>query len=214
MQNLEQTARIEWVESTGFVPYEHAMEEMSFHVDAIQRGIQPERIWLLEHDHVFTKGTSGDDREALDIGDVPLITTHRGGRITYHGPGQRVGYLMLDLRTREKDVRLYVQTVEAWLIETLRHFSLDAFTRPDRIGLWVNTPNGGEAKIAAIGIRLQKWVSSHGFALNVHPDLQYFKRIVPCGLGDYGVTSLHNLGVAATLKDVDAVLQKTFLEFF
>lgn len=214
MQNLEQSSSLEWVKSAHLIPYESAMEEMALYVDAIQQNAVNERIWLLEHEHVFTKGTSGEDREALNVGDVPLMTTRRGGRITYHGPGQRVGYMMLDLRTREKDVRLYVQTVEAWLIETLRYFSLDAFTSPGRIGIWVRTQTGEEAKIASIGIRLQKWVSSHGFALNVNPDLTYFKRIIPCGIEQYGVTSLHHLGVKVPIKEVDDVLQKTFRTFF
>jgi len=214
MQNLEQSSSLEWVKSAHLIPYESAMEEMALYVDAIQQNAVNERIWLLEHEHVFTKGTSGEDHEALNVGDVPLMTTRRGGRITYHGPGQRVGYMMLDLRTREKDVRLYVQTVEAWLIETLRYFSLDAFTSPGRIGIWVRTQTGEEAKIASIGIRLQKWVSSHGFALNVNPDLTYFKRIIPCGIEQYGVTSLHHLGVRVSIKEVDDVLQKTFRVFF
>lgn len=203
-----------WHISPGLVPYEAALSQMADHVSAIQKATENERVWLLEHEPVFTKGTSGDEREALDIGDIPLITTTRGGRITYHGPGQRVGYVMLDLNQRTRDIRAYVATLEAWLIEVLRVFSIHAFTREGRIGLWVMHPRGEEAKIAAIGVRVQKWVTSHGFALNVSPDLTCFKRIIPCGIESYGVTSLHDLGVNVSLKELDDVLQKTFPQFF
>ncbi|MBX9696648.1 MAG: lipoyl(octanoyl) transferase LipB, partial [Alphaproteobacteria bacterium] len=158
----------EWSISPGLTPYESALSQMEKHVCSIQKADESERIWLLEHEPVFTKGTSGDEREALNIGDIPLITTTRGGRVTYHGPGQRVGYVMLDLNQRTRDVREYVATLEAWLIDTLAHFCVEAFRREGRVGLWVQNPNGEEAKIAANGVRVQKLVTSHGFYLNVY----------------------------------------------
>lgn len=213
-KNATDTYSPSWHISPEFIPYETALKQMAVHVSAIQNKTGTERIWLLEHEPVFTMGTSGDEREAHDIGDIPLISTARGGRITYHGPGQRVGYMMLDLNQRACDIRAYVATLEAWLIETLAHFCVEAFRSEGRVGLWVRHPNGAEAKIAAIGVRVQKWVTSHGFALNVSPDLSCFKRIIPCGIASYGVTSLHDLGVQASLHEVDEVLKKSFPNFF
>lgn len=203
-----------WETSGEYIPYCTALKVMQDHVLSLQKAEEGERVWLLEHTPVFTKGTSGDAEEALEIGDIPLITTSRGGRITYHGPGQRVAYLMLNLNQRTRDLRAYVNALESWLIETLACFSVEAFRREGRVGLWVHHPLKGESKIAAIGVRVQKWVTSHGIALNVSPDLSSFNKIIPCGLKNYGVTSLEDLGIHVSLSEVDRALKKSFLRIF
>ena len=205
---------IEWKTSADFVDYHDALQEMQSRVKSIQEGEKSEQVWLLEHPPLYTSGSSADvEKEVVDLEGTPIYETGRGGKITYHGPGQRVGYVMLNLKNRKPDIRLYVHNLEEWLIRTLKHFDVTAERRDGRIGLWVETQNT-EKKIAAIGVRVQKWVSFHGVALNVNPDLSYFNRIVPCGIGNYGVTSLADLGIQTTMAEVDKILKTTFEEVF
>lgn len=188
---------------------------MEARVAAIADGTASELVWLLEHPPLYTAGSSAERSELLSPERFPVFETGRGGRFTYHGPGQRVAYVMLDLRTRGRDVRAFVQALEAWLIDALAKFGVAGETRDDRIGVWTRAPDGsrfGEAKIAALGVRLRRWVSFHGVALNVSPDLSHFEGITPCGIADprFGVTSLGALGVAADMDAVDASLRAAF----
>lgn len=202
-------SKIEWLISDRPVAYEAAVQAMEARVAAIRDGGAPELVWLLEHPPIYTAGTSADPADLLDA-RFPVHQTGRGGQYTYHGPGQRVGYVMLDLNARGRDVRAYVRALEEWIILTLAEFGVTGERRSDRIGIWVDRGNGIEEKIAAIGVRLRRWISYHGIALNVHPDLEHFSGIVPCGVSDHGVTSLAALGIDANLADVDAALRKTF----
>jgi lipoyl(octanoyl) transferase len=211
-------APIEWRISDERVGYDSALAAMQARAAAIARGEAPELVWLLEHPPLYTAGTSSRPAELLDA-RFPVHETGRGGQFTYHGPGQRVGYVMLDLKRRAPDVRRFVATIEEWLIRTLAAFNVRGERRDDRIGVWVRRPDKGdgyEDKIAAIGIRIQRWVTLHGFALNVEPELTHFAGIVPCGVADrrYGVTSLADLGVTATLPEVDLVLRREFTPLF
>lgn len=203
---------MQWELATAPVSYPDALARMEAHVRAMRDGTATELAWLVEHPPVYTQGTSGDAADVLNT-EIPLFETGRGGQVTYHGPGQRVAYLMLDLNRRGKDVRAYVQKLERWVILTLQQFGVDGFTREGRIGVWVNTP-AGEAKIAALGVRVQGWVTSHGIALNVSPDLAHYAGIVPCGIRDYGVTSLAALGVKVGMNEVDAALKRVFAQVF
>jgi lipoyl(octanoyl) transferase len=191
---------------------------MEARVDAIAAGAAPELVWLLEHPPLYTSGTSGQAGDLLDP-RFPLFSSGRGGQLTYHGPGQRVAYVMLDLKRRRPDVRAYVAGLEQWIIGTLAHFNVKGERREDRVGVWVRRPDKGpgyEDKIAAIGVRLKRWVSFHGIAINVEPDLSHFSAIVPCGVTDprYGVTSLVDLGLPVTMEDVDVALRAAFEEVF
>jgi lipoyl(octanoyl) transferase len=170
-------------------------------------------VWLLEHPPLYTAGTSADPAELLDALRFPVYAAGRGGRYTYHGPGQRIAYLMLDLKRRGGDVRRYVERLEEWVIRALGTLGIRGERRQGRIGIWVETP-AGEAKIAAIGVRVRRWVSYHGAAINVAPDLAHFQGIVPCGISEYGVTSLHALGVRAGMAELDKALRACFLEVF
>ena len=209
---------VEWRVSDGLVSYDDALAVMEERVTAVARGAAPELVWLLEHPPLYTAGTSakGDD---LVEARFPVYETGRGGQFTYHGPGQRVVYLMLHIKRRKPDVRLFVATLEEWLIRMLAVFNVRGERREDRVGVWVPRPERGaghEDKIAAIGIRLKRWVSLHGIALNVDPDLSHFAGIVPCGVADtrYGVTSLADLGRKVTMVDVDAALRREFEGLF
>jgi lipoyl(octanoyl) transferase len=203
---------IEWRVSDAPVPYEQALRFMEERVAAIRDGTQRECIWLLEHPPLFTAGTSADPAELTNPMDFPVYEAGRGGRYTYHGPGQRVGYVMLDLEKRGKDIRCFVHSLEGWMIDALSELGASAHRAPGRIGIWVG---GGpdEAKIGALGVRVKRWVTLHGFALNVSPDLSHFAGIVPCGIADFGVTSLAELGKPAPLTELDAALERTFLSF-
>ncbi|KAB2917804.1 MAG: lipoyl(octanoyl) transferase LipB [Hyphomicrobiaceae bacterium] len=204
---------VEWISTPGLVPYEAACAFMAERVDAIAAGTAAELIWLIEHPPLYTAGTSAKTADLLEPGRFPVHATGRGGQYTYHGPGQRVGYVMLDVKRRFGDVRAYVGALEAWIIETLADLGIEAGTVPGRVGVWVaRSGNGRDTrdKIAAIGVRLRRWVSSHGFSLNVAPDLAHFSGIVPCGIHDDGVTSLADLGSAAGLADVDKALRAVF----
>lgn len=203
----------EWKTAPAPVPYPDAIAFMEERVEHIRAGTAPEMVWLLEHPPVFTGGASADARDLIDSLGFPVIRTGRGGQFTYHGPGQRVAYVMLDLKRRMPDIRRYVQQLEGWLIATLADFGVHGFLREGRVGVWVETPTG-EAKIAALGVRVRKWVSYHGIALNVAPDLSHYRGIIPCGISDYGVTSLETLGVAASMADIDTSLKRHFPAFF
>jgi lipoyl(octanoyl) transferase len=245
---------MEWKISHGLTEYSAALETMAARVAAIQAGQAEELVWLVEHPPLYTLGTSAKATDIL-TGDIPSFETGRGGQVTYHGPGQRVVYLMLDLRKRaalqdaQPDLRAYVQQLEQWIILTLAQFGIEGFTREGRVGVWVDSVvsrqspvasgrvervaggepraagasaigaiplqlNGNEAKIAALGVRVQKWVTSHGIALNVNPDLSHYAGIVPCGIREFGVTSLHALGVRATMDAVNDALKQCFAKVF
>ena len=209
---------VEWLISGAPVPYLDAIAAMEARVADIAALRAPELVWLLEHPPLYTSGTSGKTSDLLDP-RFPIFATGRGGQLTYHGPGQRVAYVMLDLKRRRPDVRAYVASLEEWIIRTLAAFNVRGERREDRVGVWVNRSDKGpgfEDKIAAIGVRLRRWVSFHGIAINVEPDLTHFDAIVPCGVADprYGVTSLAGLGLTPTMADVDIALRRAFEEVF
>jgi lipoyl(octanoyl) transferase len=197
---------IEWRVSDGLVAYPDALAQMEARAAAIREGRACELIWLLEHPPLYTSGTSATPGDLIAPDRFPVYPAGRGGKYTYHGPGQRVGYVLLDLDARGRDVRRFVHGLEGWLVETLKHFDLVAHTDPTRVGIWVDRP-GGEAKIGAIGVRVRRWVSFHGFAINISPDLGHFAGIVPCGLPDRAVTSFAELGAVAGMKQFDAALR-------
>lgn len=205
---------IEWITSTSPVPYPKAIAEMERRVAAIYDGREGEAVWLLEHPPLYTMGTGAKLHDLLEKERFPVFDAGRGGQFTYHGPGQRVGYVMLDLRTRGRDVRRFVHDLEETVILTLRHFGIETVRREGRVGVWVVHDDGHEDKIAAIGVRLRRWISFHGFSINVAPDLNHYQGIVPCGISEHGVTSLHALGVNATMDDVDNALRQAFTEVF
>jgi lipoyl(octanoyl) transferase len=209
---------VEWLISDAPVPYPDAIAAMEARAAAIAAGEAPELVWLLEHPPLYTSGTSGKPGDMLET-RFPVFDTGRGGQVTYHGPGQRVVYLMLDLKRRRPDVRAYVASLEALIIRTLAAFNIKGERREDRVGVWVARPDKGaghEDKIAAIGVRLKRWVSLHGISINVEPDLSHFNAIVPCGIVDprYGVTSLVDLGHPATMTDLDVALRQAFEDVF
>ncbi|MBB5048734.1 lipoyl(octanoyl) transferase [Rhodopseudomonas rhenobacensis] len=209
---------VDWQVSDALVPYPDAVAAMEARAAAIAEGEAPELVWLLEHPPLYTSGTSGKPGDLLDP-RFPIFASGRGGQITYHGPGQRVAYVMLDLKRRRPDVRAYVAALEQWIIGTLAHFNVRGERREDRVGVWVARPDKGagfEDKIAAIGVRLRRWVSFHGIAINVEPELAHFSSIVPCGVTDprYGVTSLVDLGLPVTMEDVDVALRQAFEDTF
>jgi len=197
---------VEWRTSEAPVPYRVALIEQQARNEAIVAGEADELVWLLEHPSVYTAGTSAVAREVLDP-RFEVVETGRGGRHTYHGPGQRVGYVLLDLDKRGRDVRRFVHALEGWVIATLGHFGVEAWAVPDRIGIWTHDLDGAEAKIGAIGVRVRKWVTMHGFAVNLDPDLSHFAGIVPCGIADVGVTSLARLGLAVGPEEWDGALR-------
>ena len=213
-----ETGAVEWRTAAALVPYEDAVAAMEARVAAIHAGTAPELVWLVEHPPLYTSGTSAQAGDLLEA-RFPVFASGRGGKLTYHGPGQRGAYAMLDLKRRVPDVRRYVATLEEWIIRTLAAFDIIGERRQDRIGVWVRRPDKGdgcEDKIAAIGIRIRHWVSLHGIALNVAPDLAHFSGIVPCGVADprFGVTSLADLGRAVSMAEVDAALRREFEGLF
>lgn len=213
---------VEWTVSPGLVDYAPAVAAMEARAAAIAGGEAGELVWLLEHPPLYTAGVSSRDADLLEPGRLPVHRTGRGGQFTYHGPGQRVAYVMLDLNARGRDVRAYVRGLEAWIGGALAEFGVVAGPREGRVGVWVERPSwkaggaGGlrEDKIAAIGVKVRKWVSFHGISLNVEPDLEHFAAIVPCGIAEHGVTSLVDLGVPATLDEADAALKASFRRVF
>jgi lipoyl(octanoyl) transferase len=208
----EVPADIEWRTSDAPVPYDEALSFMEARAAAIRDGTSPECVWLLEHPPLFTAGTSADPAELFNPQRFPVYEAGRGGRYTYHGPGQRVGYVMLDLESRGKDIRRFVHALEGWMIDTLGELGVAAHRADGRIGIWVGE-GAEEAKIGALGVRIKRWVTLHGFALNVAPDLTHFTGIVPCGIAEYGVTSLAELGKQIPLEGVDACLKRGFRRF-
>jgi len=202
---------IEWRVSPDRVPYEAALAEMEARADSVRAGAGRELVWLLEHPPVYTAGTSADPAELLDA-RFPVHRTGRGGRYTYHGPGQRIGYVVLDLRNRRQDVRCYVHALEGWVIAALGDLGIEAFRAPGRIGIWT-LDHGREAKIGAIGVRIRQWVTLHGFSVNLDPDLSHFTGIVPCGIPDFPVTSAAALGLSIKAEQLDSSLSATFLPF-
>lgn len=211
--------RIEWRISDQPVPYPDAIAEMEARVEAIRAGTAPELVWLLEHPPLYTAGTSARDEDLLEADRFPVYRSGRGGQYTYHGPGQRVAYVMLDLKRRGADIRGFVRDLEEWIIRTLAAFNIKGERREGRVGIWVDKqPYGGlkgqEDKIAAIGVRVRRWVSFHGIALNVEPDLSHFGGIVPCGIAEHGVTSIVALGQLVTMEDVDSALIAAWPEVF
>jgi lipoyl(octanoyl) transferase len=205
-------ADIEWRVSRDPVPYPEALTFMEARAAGIRAGTERECVWLLEHPPLFTAGTSADPAELINPLGLPVYAAGRGGRYTYHGPGQRVGYLMLDLDRRGRDVRCFVHALEGWIIATLADLGVDAHRAPGRIGIWVGD-GPREAKIAALGLRVKRWVTLHGFAINAAPDLDHFAGIVPCGIAEYGVTSLAALGKQIGADGVDIALRKNFSSF-
>jgi lipoyl(octanoyl) transferase len=203
---------IEWRVSPGLTPYPDALAEMEARAVAVRAGEASELVWLLEHPPLFTAGTSADPAELFNPLDFPVHEAGRGGRYTYHGPGQRVGYLVLDLEARGKDIRRFVHALEGWIIAALGELGVAARREPGRIGIWTGEAQD-EAKIGAIGVRVKRWVTMHGFAINVAPDLAHFAGIVPCGIADYGVTSLSALGRGPATAPLDAALLRNFPHF-
>lgn len=217
-QVLDGGIMVEWTVLPGLAPYANTLAAMEARAAAIADGQADEAIWLLEHPPLYTAGTSARAEDLTDPGRFPVHVAGRGGQYTYHGPGQRVVYLMLDVGKRGRDVRCFVRDLERWVIATLAEFNVRGEIRPGRVGVWVPRPGKAplpdgtpaEDKIAAIGIKLRRWVSFHGLAINVEPDLSHFAGIVPCGIRDQGVTSLVDLGLPATMADLDAALIRTF----
>jgi lipoyl(octanoyl) transferase len=212
------TDALEWIVAPGRTPYAAALAAMEAHVAAIRAGAARERVWLVEHDPIYTAGTSARPEDLHDA-RFPVFSAGRGGQWTYHGPGQRTGYVMLDLNRAHgsvpaRDVRAYVHGLEEWLIRAIGRFNIRAERREGRVGLWVARRGGGEDKIAAIGVRVTRWVTWHGVALNVDPDLSHFGGIVPCGISEFGVTSLHAQGVLATMEEADSALMAAWGEVF
>jgi len=213
---------VAWITSEGLTPYETTAAAMEARAEAIRAGTAEEAIWLVEHPPLYTAGTSARAEDLIDPNRFPVHPSKRGGQYTYHGPGQRVAYVMLDVGARGRDVRCFVHQVEDWVIATLADFNVRGERRAGRVGVWVVRPelppaadgSPREDKIAAIGIRLRRWVSFHGLSINVEPDLGHFDGIVPCGIRDHGVTSLVDLGLPVTMADVDVALKRTFPKVF
>jgi lipoyl(octanoyl) transferase len=210
---MRSAAVADWIVASGPVAYPDAVAAMEARVAAIHEGKAPEQVWLVEHPALYTAGTSANPQDLLEPDRFPVFQTGRGGQYTYHGPGQRVAYVMLNLRQRQPDVRAYVTALEDWVIATLAAFNVRAGRRKNCVGIWVPRPEKGEGrqdKIAAIGIRIRHWVTFHGIALNVDPVLEHFAGIVPCGISTQGVTSLADLGITASIADVDIALRHAF----
>lgn len=208
-------APVEWRVSQGLTAYTAAVQFMEDQVAAIRSGTAPEMVWLVEHPPIYTAGTSAKPQDLLSPGRFPVYYSGRGGQYTYHGPGQRVAYVMLDLKQRGPDIAQLVCNLEKWLKDTLACFGVIGETRQGRVGTWVARPDGsGEDKIAAVGVRVRRWVSYHGVSLNVNPELAHFSGIVPCGEKQHGVTSLAQLGVKTSMAEVDAALRKCFAPVF
>ena len=207
------TGGVDWLTSSAPVAYPDALAFMDERVAAIREASQPECVWLLEHPPLYTAGTSARAEDLLDP-RFPVYDAGRGGQYTYHGPGQRVAYVMLDLKPRGQDVRRFVRDLEEWIILTLARFNVEGERREGRVGIWVARGGGREDKIAAIGVRLRRWVSFHGISINLEPDLTHFGGIVPCGIREHGVTSLVDLGLPVTMADLDNALKESFVEVF
>ena len=212
----ESPGTVTWQTAAGLQAYDAAVSSMEARVEAIRHGSADELVWLVEHPPLYTAGTSAKPDDLLDVDRFPAHETGRGGQYTYHGPGQRVAYAMIDLRERGQDLRAYVRGLEAWVIDTLATFCISGERRDGRVGIWVAHDDGREDKIAAIGVRVRHWVTYHGISINVSPDLEHFSGIVPCGIGEehLGVTSLADLGIDASMEDVDEALKASFTGIF
>ena len=216
------TLEVEWKKSAGLVPYEQAVEWMERRVAQIIAGEASEVIWLLEHPALYTAGTSSNEKDLIDPNRFPVFKAKRGGQYTYHGPGQRVVYVILDVAKRGRDIRKFVKNLEIWVINTLAKLNVVGEIREGRVGVWVQRPDLpklpsgfiAEHKIASIGIRLRKWVSFHGISINLEPNLEHFSGIIPCGIDSFGVTSLSDLGQKVTLNELDIILRKEFTNLF
>ena len=204
---------LKWEYDQDLVPYNIAISTMEEHIKNIYKQESSEIIWLLEHPSIYTCGTSTKKEQILRHTETPIINSGRGGQVTYHGPGQRIIYVMLNLNHRDKDIRKYVKTLENWMIKSLEHIGLKAYTCNDRIGIWVDGPNG-ESKIGAIGIRVSHWITYHGISINIDPDLNYYNNIIPCGLKNFSVTSLKELGYNYNINEFDEVIKKSSKDFF
>lgn len=209
---MDQAGTVEWRVSKGLIPYSSALEEMEKRAAEVRAGTASELVWLLEHPPLFTAGTSADPAELSNPLGFPVFEAGRGGRYTYHGPGQRVAYLVLDLEKRGKDIRNFVHALEGWMIAALGELGVSARREAGRIGIWTGD-GADEAKIGAIGVRVRRWVTMHGFSINVAPDLSHFGGIVPCGISEYGVTSLADLGLPTAMERVDSTLRDSFPSF-
>ena len=213
---------LQWEISEGEVNYDTALEKMDNHVQKMISGETDEKIWLLEHPSLYTAGTSANKKDLVEPDRFPVIKTKRGGQYTYHGPGQRVVYVMLDLNKRGKDIKKFIEKLEAWIILSLAEFNIVGQRRSGRVGIWIerlDKPKNadgllGEEKIAAIGVRVRKWITFHGLSINVDPDLSHFQGIVPCGIKEHGVTSLVDLGLPVSMTDLDIALKKSFSKVF
>jgi lipoyl(octanoyl) transferase len=204
----------EWTVTPGLTGYLEAVAAMEERVAQIRAGSRPEWVWLVEHPPLYSAGTSANPRDLLDPSRFPVFLSGRGGQYTYHGPGQRVGYVMLDLKARGGDIRAYVHDLEEWVIRSLAHFAIRAGRRAGRVGIWVETEKGRDAKIAALGVRVRQGVTYHGVAINLDPDLSHFAGIVPCGIAEHGVTSIWALGHTPVMEDLDAVLKAEWAGVF
>ena len=205
---------VHWRSSDHPVPYPDAVRDMEETVGGILRGTAPETVWLLEHPCLYTAGSSASDDELVEAGGIPVYRTGRGGRYTYHGPGQQIAYVMLDLADRGRDVRAFVSDLQTWITRTLERFGVKGECREDRVGVWVVQPDGREDKIAAIGVRVRRWVTFHGISINRAPDLSRYAGIVPCGIREHGVTSLAALGIDAGDDELRSVMRETFRDVF
>lgn len=205
---------IEWKISTSPIDYQEALEFMEARIAQIHKGEKSELVWFLEHPPIYTGGSSAESEDLINDLNLPVYHTGRGGQYTYHGPGQRVVYLMLDLRKRGEDLRKYVADLEDWIIASLAEIGLPSKKREGRIGIWTIDKNNKEAKIAAIGIRVRKWITYHGIAINVKPNLEHYNGIIPCGIKEFGVTSLNELGYDIPYQKLDSILKSKFNEFF
>ena len=211
-------SEVEWIISSGLVEYPDALKAMDERVDSIQKGSAKELVWLLEHPPLYSAGTSAKPKDLLTPNRFPVFKTGRGGQYTYHGPGQRVAYIMLDLNRRRRDIRAFVSSLETWIINTLSKFNIRGERRSDRIGIWVRRTDLNnyerEDKIGAIGIRIKRWVTLHGISINVSPDLEHFGGIIPCGIDGYGVTSFEDIGQPLEVYDLDVELRTEFDRLF
>ena len=214
--DFTQKSAVDWRVSDHLVPYDDALAEMEGRVADIRAARKPEMVWLLEHPPLYTAGTSARAEDLLEGNRFPVYQTGRGGQFTYHGPGQRVCYVMLDLQKRSPDIRQFIRNLEDWVIHALASFNVKGERRDDRVGIWVDRGGGREDKIAAIGVRIRRWVTFHGISINVEPDLSHFDGIVPCGISDQnlGITSLVDLGLPVTMADLDVALSESFHEIF
>lgn len=205
---------VEWTVSKDLVSYPDAVSQMERRVARMLAGSAAELVWLLEHPAIYTAGTSAKQADLIDPDRFPVFSTGRGGRYTYHGPGQRVGYVMLDLNKRVRDVRRFVFQLESWIISTLSTFGIVGERRPNRVGIWVRGQDGDEAKIAAIGVRVRRWATFHGVAINNAPDLEHYAGIVPCGVSEHGVTSIEEQGIEISTSELDSALKAAFIDTF